>query len=99
AAQGCEALYVLGDLFESWFGCAGDGLFLLVAIAAFKQFSSGGNALYFMHGNRDFLLGNAFAEACGGKMLAEGTVVNLYGTPALLMHGDKIGRASCRERV
>src|SRR5699024_5992290 len=53
-------------------------------------FSSGGNALYFMHGNRDFLLGNAFAEACGGKMLAEGTVVNLYGTPALLMHGDSL---------
>lgn len=86
----CEALYVLGDLFESWIGDDDDTPFHQAAIAAFKRFSNAGNALYFMHGNRDFLLGDAFAEACGGEMLPEGTVVDLYGTPALLMHGDSL---------
>lgn len=86
----CEALYVLGDLFETWIGDDDHSEFNLAAIAAFHAFTETGSRLYFMHGNRDFLLGEAFAKATGGELLAEGTVVDLYGVPTLLMHGDSL---------
>ena len=85
-----DALYVLGDLFEAWIGDDDDTPFNQAAIAAFRQFSDSGSKLYFMHGNRDFLLGEDFATACGGTFLEEGTVVDLYGTAAQLMHGDSL---------
>ena len=85
-----DALYVLGDLFEAWIGDDDDTPFNLDAIAAFRQFSDSGSKLYFMHGNRDFLLGDKFADDCGGVLLDEGTVADLYGTRALLMHGDSL---------
>ncbi len=85
-----DALYVLGDLFEAWIGDDDDTPFNLEAIAAFRQFSDSGSKLYFMHGNRDFMLGNDFANACGGTLLDEGTVVDLYGTAVILMHGDSL---------
>ena len=85
-----DALYVLGDLFEAWIGDDDDTPFNQQAIAAFRRFADSGSKLYFMHGNRDFLLGQDFAAACGGTLLDEGTVVDLYGTPTLLMHGDSL---------
>ncbi len=85
-----DALYVLGDLFEAWIGDDDDAPFNRQAIDAFRRFSDTGSALYFMHGNRDFLLGDQFAARCGGQLLDEGTVVDLYGTRALLMHGDSL---------
>lgn len=86
----CDAMYVLGDLFETWVGDDDDSEFNLAAISAFRAFSDAGSALYFMHGNRDFLLGEDFATATGGELLPEGIVVDLYGTPTLLMHGDSL---------
>ncbi|SOC14102.1 UDP-2,3-diacylglucosamine hydrolase [Alloalcanivorax xenomutans] len=85
-----DALYVLGDLFEAWIGDDDDAPFNRQAIDAFRRFSDAGSTLYFMHGNRDFLLGEQFAAQCGGQLLDEGTVVDLYGTRALLMHGDSL---------
>ncbi len=85
-----ERLYVLGDLFEAWIGDDDDSPFNRQAIDAFRRFSDAGSELYFMHGNRDFLLGDTFADDCGGVLLDEGTVVDLYGTQALLMHGDSL---------
>ncbi|MCK0152635.1 UDP-2,3-diacylglucosamine diphosphatase [Alcanivorax sp. S6407] len=85
-----DALYVLGDLFEAWIGDDDDTPFNREAISAFRQFADSGSKLYFMHGNRDFLLGEDFATACGGSLLDEGTVVDLYGTTAQLMHGDSL---------
>lgn len=85
-----DALYVLGDLFETWIGDDDDSDFNTQAIAAFRRFSDSGSALYFMHGNRDFMLGDAFCEAAGGKLLDEGHIVDFYGTKALLMHGDSL---------
>ena len=85
-----DALYVLGDLFEAWIGDDDDTPFNQEAISAFRSFSDNGSQLYFMHGNRDFMLGDDFAAACGGTLLDEGTVVDLYGTHALLMHGDSL---------
>lgn len=85
-----DALYVLGDLFEVWVGDDDDDPFVREAIGAFRRFSQSGSALYFMHGNRDFLLGSRFEQETGGVLLDEGTVVDLYGHPALLMHGDSL---------
>ncbi|MCC1497901.1 UDP-2,3-diacylglucosamine diphosphatase [Alcanivorax sp. 1008] len=85
-----EALYVLGDLFETWIGDDDDAEFNLSAEAIFRRFSDAGGKLYFMHGNRDFMLGEQFAQRCGGALLAEGTVVDLYGRPTLLLHGDSL---------
>lgn len=85
-----DRLYVLGDLFEAWIGDDDDSPFNRQAIAAFRRFSDAGSGLFFMHGNRDFMLGDKFADDCGGVLLDEGTVVDLYGTAALLMHGDSL---------
>lgn len=85
-----EALYVLGDLFETWIGDDDDTEFNQRVISLFRTFSDRGSKLFFMHGNRDFLLGERFAEQTGGTLLPEGTVIDLYGTPTLLLHGDSL---------
>lgn len=90
-ATGADALYVLGDLFEAWPGDDDDAdPFNAPIIGAFRALSDRGIPLYFQHGNRDFLLGAEFARATGGKLLADEPVVNLHGTPTLLMHGDQL---------
>lgn len=85
-----HTLYVLGDLFESWVGDDNDTPLIARVCEAFRAFASAGRALYFMHGNRDFLLGDAFAARCGGSLLPEFTVIDLHGTRTLLMHGDSL---------
>jgi len=88
---GSDALYVLGDLFEYWAGDDDLAEPLHGEIAsALKQVSDSGIPLYFMHGNRDFLVGDEFARATGAKLLEDPTVVDLYATPTLLMHGDTL---------
>jgi UDP-2,3-diacylglucosamine hydrolase len=90
-ARGAAALYVLGDLFEVWIGDDdGAGKFNGTVIDAFARLTKGGTALYLMHGNRDFLLGRRFCAATGGKLLEDPTVVDIDGTPTLLMHGDTL---------
>jgi|ERR1700674_268259 UDP-2,3-diacylglucosamine hydrolase len=85
-----EALYVLGDLFEYWIGDDDDDIFNHEISAAFAELSATGTELYFMHGNRDFLLGETFVGRCGGTLLPDPTLIDLYGTPTLLMHGDSL---------
>lgn len=83
-----DALYILGDLFEAWLG---DDLVLpeyQPALEGLRQLTSSGVPVYMMHGNRDFLLGAQFAAATGCTLLDDPTVIDLYGTPTLLMHGD-----------
>jgi UDP-2,3-diacylglucosamine hydrolase len=90
-APAAEALYVLGDLFEYWIG--DDGLehpFARRIADAFRKLSDSGVRVYFMHGNRDFLIGGRFAGESGISILQDPTVVNLYGRPTLLMHGDTL---------
>ena len=90
-AAEAEALYVLGDLFEAWIGDDDDSDFNRQVIALFRGWSDQhGGALFFMHGNRDFVLGEQFTSACGGQLLEEKVVVDLYGRPTLLMHGDSL---------
>lgn len=90
-AAGAERLYVLGDLFEYWIGDEGLALPMPASVAAaFRALSESGTPVYFMHGNRDFLLGEQFAAAAGMQLLTDPTMVDLYGTRTLLMHGDTL---------
>ena len=90
-ARGADALYVLGDLFEYWAGDDDleDPLNERVA-RAFAALSGTGTALAFMHGNRDLLVGREFARRSGARLLEDPTLVDLHGTPTLLMHGDTL---------
>lgn len=89
-AASAEALYILGDLFEAWIG-DDDRSELNQHIAfALKQLSETGVALYFIHGNRDFLLGPTYAELCGLQLLDETAIIDLYGEATLIMHGDTL---------
>lgn len=85
-----DALYILGDFFEAWIGDDFENPFTDTLINALKSVSNRGIPLFFMHGNRDFLIGERFAEQTGCTILPDPTVVDLYGTPTLLMHGDTL---------
>ena len=89
-AARAEALYILGDLFEYWAGDDDDDPFNASVLNALRELAGRGVALYLMHGNRDFLIGERFAAACRAKILPDATLANLYGTPTLLMHGDTL---------
>lgn len=82
-----DALYVLGDLFEVWLGDDHQSVFNNSVIEAFAAYKG---ELYFMHGNRDFLLGQKFCAATGGKLLPDPIVIDCHGRPVLLMHGDSL---------
>jgi UDP-2,3-diacylglucosamine hydrolase len=86
----CEALYILGDLFEAWIGDDDDAPLGLEVRDMLAQFRAAGSRLYLMHGNRDFLLGEDFCRAAGATLLPDPTVADLHGTPTLLMHGDTL---------
>jgi len=82
---------VLGDLFEYWAGDDDTDDALNVSVAeAFSRLAAAGTSIYFMHGNRDALVGRAFAERARAQLLTDPTVVDLHGTPTLLMHGDTL---------
>ena len=89
AAQ-AQALYILGDLFEYWAGDDDDDPFNASVLMGLLELADRGVALYLMHGNRDFLIGKRFVSACRAKLLPDATMVDLYGTPTLLMHGDTL---------
>lgn len=90
-ARGADTLYVLGDLFEYWIGDddLDDPLNRSVA-DELAGFESAGTAVYFMHGNRDLLVGSEFARRSGARLIADPALIELYGTPTLLMHGDTL---------
>jgi len=85
-----DALYILGDLFEYWIGDDDPAIGLEPAINAIRELSNTGVPVYFIHGNRDFLIGKRFAKQTHCKILKEETVLDLYGTPTLIMHGDTL---------
>jgi UDP-2,3-diacylglucosamine hydrolase len=88
-ARRAEALYVLGDLFEFWIGDdAADQDEFRAVVQGLRALSQSGVPLYFMYGNRDFLMRQRFEHDTGGRLLPDPTRVDLYGEPTLLMHGD-----------
>ncbi len=87
-ARNADALYILGDLFEAWVGDDDPSDVGDVVATKLAALSEGGVPVYFIRGNRDFLLGDAFARRAGMTILSDPAVIMLYGTPAVLMHGD-----------
>ena len=89
-AREAAALYVLGDLFESWIGDDDPDDAQRAVIAALRDLTSHGVPCFVMHGNRDFLIGERFAAASGATPLADPVLLTLYGERALVMHGDAL---------
>ncbi|HSF70919.1 MAG TPA: UDP-2,3-diacylglucosamine diphosphatase [Methylotenera sp.] len=89
-AAKAQALYILGDLFEYW---AGDDA---IEVGAQRESIEALRALskhipvFFMAGNRDFLIGTGFAKATGITILPDPSLITLYGKPVLLSHGDAL---------
>ncbi len=88
AAIDADAIYILGDLFEYWPGDDDNSQLAIVVKQALKQATTQGTTVYFMHGNRDFLIGEKFAVDTGIILLADPTMVTIYEKKILLMHGD-----------
>ncbi|MET0328426.1 MAG: UDP-2,3-diacylglucosamine diphosphatase, partial [Luteimonas sp.] len=87
-ARDADALYVLGDLFESWVGDDDPSEAGAAVAARLAALSDAGVPIAFMHGNRDFLVGHDFARRAGLRLLPDPAVIDLYGRPVLLTHGD-----------
>ena len=85
-----ETLYILGDFFESWIGDDENTALQVSIKQRLKRFTDQGAALFFMHGNRDFLIGEVFAEETGAQILPDPSQVDLAGESVLLMHGDSL---------
>lgn len=85
-----DALYILGDLFEFWIGDDALSPTARAVGAELARLPAAGTPCYFMHGNRDFLLGRDYAAQAGLQLLQETCVIDLYGTPTLLLHGDTL---------
>ncbi len=88
------ALYLLGDLFDAW---PGDDIlddpsdvFHASLCASLQKVGASGTALYFLPGNRDFLVGPRFLAATGMQLLTDETIIDIAGTRTLLMHGDTL---------
>jgi len=89
-ARSATSLYILGDLFESWIGDDDDGPLSAVIAEGLHGLSRSGVRIYFMHGNRDFLLGAEYAARAGMSLLSDPTIIELGGERTLLMHGDTL---------
>jgi UDP-2,3-diacylglucosamine hydrolase len=85
---GAKALYILGDFVDAWIGDDDDSPLYVELAAALKAVSERGTAVYFIHGNRDFLLGQHYASACGATLLDEPLRLTHAGHDYLLLHGD-----------
>ena len=89
-AASAEALYILGDLFESWIGDDAPDLAQSSAIRGLRTLTDSGVPCFVMHGNRDFLLSRQFCDSSGAQLLPDPLIVTLYGEPVLVMHGDAL---------
>jgi len=88
-ASDASELYILGDFFDAWLGDDDDTPLvaeIITQLAAFAQHTP----TFFMHGNRDFLVGEQFAKQAGVTLLPEPTIIDINNTPTLLIHGDSL---------
>ena len=85
-----QAVYILGDLFDFWIGDDENSPLVQTIKQTIRSLTKRGIACYFIHGNRDFLIGKTFARDTGMTLLPEYTVIDLFGTPTLLCHGDTL---------
>ena len=89
-AKSADALYILGDLFEAWIGDDDPNPLHREMAAAIKALVDSGVPCYFIHGNRDFLIGKRYARESGMTLLPEEQVLDLYGRKVLIVHGDTL---------
>lgn len=89
-ATKAESLFILGDLFEAWIGDDDDSTYLDTIAKALTTLSSFGTKIYYIHGNRDFLLGQRFAKKSAMVLLPEVELIDLYGQNVVIMHGDTL---------
>lgn len=85
-----QHLYILGDLFEVWLGDDMAGEFGAHIAATLQRFQAGGSTIALIHGNRDFLIGERFARACGATLLEDPQVLTIHGRRVLISHGDQL---------
>ncbi len=89
-ATDAERIYLLGDLFEYWIGDDAAQTIGAAPVLEAMKVASQHTECFFIAGNRDFLTGAQFERESGFKILADETVIDLYGTPTLLLHGDSL---------
>ncbi|EOA4403394.1 UDP-2,3-diacylglucosamine diphosphatase [Citrobacter amalonaticus] len=89
-ARQADALYILGDLFEAWIGDDDPNPLHREIATAIKAVVDSGVPCFFIHGNRDFLIGKRFTCESGMTLLPEEKVLNLYGRRVLILHGDTL---------
>ena len=85
-----EALYILGDLFDTWLGDDIIANEFNPFIEQLQRLHSNEIKTYLMVGNRDFMIGEKFAKHAGCELLKDHCVFDLYGTKTLLLHGDTL---------
>lgn len=86
--QEARALYILGDLFEAWIGDDTMSATAATVAKSLLAYQSQGKQLFYMHGNRDFLLGEDFARRCEMEILPDPSVIELGGEKIVITHGD-----------
>lgn len=89
-ATNADSLYILGDLFEAWIGDDDLSELALEVQSHLKVLAIKGVNLFFLHGNRDFLIGERFARNTGCTLLPDHYVTELAGIPTVLLHGDTL---------
>lgn len=89
-ASNAEALYILGDLVEAWVGDDDPSEFARDIKRALHLLVDRGTRLYFLHGNRDFMVGDHFASQVGAHLLPQEHVADIHGQRVLLLHGDSL---------
>jgi len=86
--ESCTHLFILGDLFEIWIGDDDDSSFNQEIKKILTDFNSNGPETFFMHGNRDFLVGEAFAKETGITILPDPYTLEINNQKVILSHGD-----------
>ena len=85
-----DALYILGDFFEVWVGDDYQTDLSKSVAARLCQVSKSGTEVFFIHGNRDFIMREDYAKSASMTLLPEQVVIDLYGTPTVILHGDEM---------
>jgi UDP-2,3-diacylglucosamine hydrolase len=88
--QECEKLFLLGDIFELWLGDDDSSELSLAIAAALRKLASDGVRIFMMRGNRDFLLGDVYANQCGAELLGDTYRLETSLGAIELLHGDTL---------
>ena len=88
AAQELSHLYILGDLFEAWVGDDNDSQHAMSVMQKINHATRNGLEIFFIHGNRDFLCGQKFAEQSNLTLLPDPYFLNFFDQKIALSHGD-----------